>query len=1325
MIFKYILLVFILLTTLFAKNNDEVIIQLKWKHSFQFAGYYAALEKGFYKDEGLNVKLKEIDLSKNFIDQVVNGEANYGVSDSSLAVSYVLGKPVVLIAQIFQHSPLVLISHKDSNIHTPYDLVGKKVMYSYKSTGSIPFQALILNTVGSFDNIKTLQFTSYKDFIDRKVDVTSAYSTSQPYWLKKQGIEVNIIDPKSYGVDFYGDNFFTSKDELELHPIRVQKMKRATLKGWKYALEHKDEIIDLIIKKYAPNKDKDTLEFEANGINGMINPDLIDIGYIDKNRYKHVLKIYHKLGVLKSSLLDDNFFYSKTDKLEYTQDELNWIKKNPMLRIAVMRYWKYDKDGNNIHTDILKLLNKYGNISLKPIKFDTWASGYNAAISGEIIQGISNISWSKDREENSFLYTRYYDFSPNYLIVKKTSNIKSLKDLENKTIFLKKEEIGHKIVKESVDSVKIIDVDTDKEMYKKLSQSKDVVAFISYAVNKELLEKYNLKVAKTIYGKYSKVHIALSKKYPELQSIINKIYNVIPPSELIALRNKKYNYEKLQFSTKEKDWIKKHPVINYVANNSWAPFEFFDTNTQQYSGMISDYKKLLTKKTGLIFNLIKVDSFDEAIEKINNKEADFYALALKNEQLSRTMNFSKSYLNYPIVIITKDDKKFISDLSILKGKNIVFVKGHIPIRDIKKDYPYLNIKEVNTIKDATDTISNDKAFAYLEILPSAIFAINQNSYSKLKIAGKTKYQSKLYMALRADIDKTGIDIINKVLESITIEEKNKIYNKWVSVKFENSIDYTLLWQLSGLFLLFILGSLYWNRKLSLEVEKRKKSEEQLKLANIKAQEATKSKSEFLANMSHEIRTPMNSIIGFSDLLAKTIKDPIQKDYLNSIQTGGHALMAIINDILDLSKIEAGKFQIEKQAINIKNLSKEIQTIFEVKINQKNLSFIVDINKNLPEVLILDSVRLRQVLINLIGNAIKFTTIGTITYKIDFKYKDDKKNSLDLIITIKDTGRGIPKELHKKIFDAFEQTSNDDATVHTGTGLGLAICSKLVKLMDGDIKLESEVQKGSDFIITLYDVEVGTTIQEEEEIFDIPDVEFENATILVVDDIAENRKLVNATLAKNNFTLLEAKNGQEALDIVKNHKENIDLILMDLRMPIMNGYEATIKIKELDTKHSIAIIAFTASVMNKDIEQINAHKFDGYIRKPVIHNELISILMQHLKYKIIETNHFHIDNEKLDKDTINNIPLVLEKLKGKYKIRLEQIQDKGDFSLIEELMNEIKDLAQTNSITIVEKYTNEILNAIHSFDIQKVSTLIKNYDTICNKLEDIYKENKNV
>jgi len=228
-------------------TSDKIVIQLKWFHMFQFAGYYMALEKGFYRQESLNVELRQRNPDIPVVDQVVSGEAHYGIADSSLVAAYANGQPIVAIAAIMQHDPLVFISKKTSSIISPYEMLGKRVMYDDRGGNEAPLVALLTDQgIGKKSFIHVPHSFNNDDLEYNRIDVMPAYLSDQPFYFKQKGIDINIINPLSYGLDFYGDILFTSKNEALNHPERVEKINRATIKGWNYAMAHVNETIKLI-----------------------------------------------------------------------------------------------------------------------------------------------------------------------------------------------------------------------------------------------------------------------------------------------------------------------------------------------------------------------------------------------------------------------------------------------------------------------------------------------------------------------------------------------------------------------------------------------------------------------------------------------------------------------------------------------------------------------------------------------------------------------------------------------------------------------------------------------------------------------------------------------------------------------------------------------------------------------------------------------------------------------------------------------------------------------------------------------------------------------
>ncbi len=417
-------------------------------------------------------------------------------------------------------------------------------------------------------------------------------------------------------------------------------------------------------------------------------------------------------------------------------------------------------------------------------------------------------------------------------------------------------------------------------------------------------------------------------------------------------------------------------------------------------------------------------------------------------------------------------------------------------------------------------------------------------------------------------------------------------------------------------------------------------------AREQAEKANKYKSEFLANMSHEIRTPINAIMGFTELLQEHIVGENLKDYLNYITSSGNMLLRLIDDILDLSKIEAGKLEFRYTPVKPRDILKDINLIFSPKLYAKGLDFYLEFDPDLPEEMLLDEVRVRQILFNLVENAAKYTEKGfiKITLKrhknnrpIDLEDKKRESNSLDLFISVRDTGMGIPGDQKEMIFKAFEQQKGQIAYPNVGTGLGLSIVKLLVEMMGGEISVKSKVGKGSTFQVILRNVKMVTApagvnekVKEKETpvpgvpaaqsaagVPGVPGVPgkntpvFAKASILIADDIESNRVLVKGFLDIPAFTLIEAKNGKEAVEFAGQYHP--DLIIMDLRMPVMDGYEATRILKADKILKKIPVIAVSASAMKEHEQVVIKAGCDAYLRKPVSKAKLFSELMRFLSY----------------------------------------------------------------------------------------------------------------
>jgi len=413
-----------------------------------------------------------------------------------------------------------------------------------------------------------------------------------------------------------------------------------------------------------------------------------------------------------------------------------------------------------------------------------------------------------------------------------------------------------------------------------------------------------------------------------------------------------------------------------------------------------------------------------------------------------------------------------------------------------------------------------------------------------------------------------------------------------------------------------------------------------------AKDAVKAKQQFLSNMSHEIRTPMNAIIGFTKVVLKTELTAKQKEYLAAIKTSGDALIVLINDILDLAKVDAGKITFEQTPFKLALSISAMLHLFEIKIHEKNLVLIKEFDAKIPKILLGDSVRLHQIILNLVSNAVKFTTEGSITVGVHLLQEDEEQASIEF--SVKDTGIGIAEDKLEDIFENFQQATSSTSRLFGGTGLGLAIAKQLVEQQGGNIQVKSKIGEGSTFSFVL-NFQKTTAGAELETALTEFDSEINNIKVLVVEDIPLNQLLMKTVLDDFGFERDIAANGKIAIE--KLQSKAYDVILMDLQMPEMNGFEATEYIR--NTLHSkIPIIALTADVTTADLERCKEAGMDDYIAKPVderlLYSKIIGIVMKPVLNTVLQKNGTerakemkYTDLDFLIQRTKNNSGLIME------------------------------------------------------------------------------------
>jgi len=480
-----------------------------------------------------------------------------------------------------------------------------------------------------------------------------------------------------------------------------------------------------------------------------------------------------------------------------------------------------------------------------------------------------------------------------------------------------------------------------------------------------------------------------------------------------------------------------------------------------------------------------------------------------------------------------------------------------------------------------------------------------------------------------------------------------------------------------------------------------KANQELKIAKEHAEDASRAKSAFLANMSHEIRTPMNAILGFSELLKSEIKDRTLQKYLQGILVSGKSLLTLINDILDISKIESGKLSIEQSPVHLPFLLKEVQLAFDNKINEKNLEFKLEIAPNFPEHISIDEIRLRQIFFNLIGNAIKFTHRGEITVSVDATYNSKANCNLD--ISVKDTGIGIPENEQEKIFHKFQQVERQSQMAYGGTGLGLSICRELVNLMGGAITLSSEIGQGSIFSVKLKNVEVLSQ-KHIAEIDSLPcNYLFKDATILIGDDIETNRSVLSAYLQNLNLKILQAENGQQIINIAKEYRP--DLILLDLRMPIVSGYEAALELKKDKKTAHIPIVIISASINQEEINRASAI-CEGFIHKPIKRNMLLSSIAKHIQHE--KNDEIELSQTKKTM-TQKEVEACQETFKEKIAPLMQKCIEEPYVTNIKKLTEELEKIIKLYQKDELINWLIKLINKLENYNIDGIDEDYKNLD----------------
>ena len=678
---------------------------------------------------------------------------------------------------------------------------------------------------------------------------------------------------------------------------------------------------------------------------------------------------------------------------------------------------------------------------------------------------------------------------------------------------------------------------------------------------------------------------------------------------------------KIQLTQDEREFIRDHPVIRLGVDPTFVPYEFIDTDGE-YKGIAADYIGLICEKTGLSMEVQKGLTWTEAYEKAVKGELDALPCVAQTAERERYFLFSDTYFTFQRAVFINEETQDIKSFQDLSGKTVA-VQMNSSHHSYMTQFPDIKLSLYPTVEAALRAVSNGIEIAFVGNFATSSYLAKSIGISNLEYfpieADPDDLSQSLHFAVRKDWPEL-VSIINKALASITKQQETEIFNQWIDV--EGAVDFSYVLRVIGIagftLVAVLLVSYFWIIRLRKEVAKRRKAQEELTLAKEEAVSANQVKSLFLARMSHEIRTPLNAILGMAYLMKKTDLTATQGMYLDKLTQASRNMLGTINDILDFSKIEAGKITIEKVPFDLDKILLRIVSIESVKVEEQGIELSIEKSPDVPTMFFGDPLRIEQILLNLINNAVKFTQQGSVRVSVTADAGQTPERTITFVVS--DTGIGMSQEQLEHLFIPFDQGDSSISRRFGGSGLGLSIVKCLTDLMGGQISAKSEAGRGSAFTVRL-PLEVDAQAEAAKNSYMSADF-FRNTRALVFlrAEAARTQLLeyLRSFGIKNDMAESEEEM-RSLLDAAGAAPANAyQLIIVDHQTPNNGGIEFIRTLRAEKRISSQSKLILLVPMMREDLfEELEAAGIDFGITKPIIPSVLYNGIIEILKIKPTE------------------------------------------------------------------------------------------------------------